>query len=82
MAITVDRRLKPTEKRRFGTGRQSNINSDLTKIQTASYEAFLQYETTFNERKEHGLEAVLKEIFPIESYDKQASLARVASKQA
>ena len=77
MAITVDRRLKPTEKRRFGTGRQSNINSDLTKIQTASYEAFLQYETNFNERKEHGLEAVLKEIFPIESYDKQASLEYV-----
>ncbi len=77
MAITVDRRLKPTEKRRFGTGRQSNITSDLTKIQTASYEAFLQYETNFNERKEHGLEAVLKEIFPIESYDKQASLEYV-----
>jgi len=77
MAITVDRRLKPTQKRLFGTGRQSNINSDLTKIQTASYEAFLQYETHFNSRKEHGLEAVLKEIFPIESYDKQASLEYV-----
>ena len=77
MAITVERRLNPTQKRRFGTGRQSNITSDLTKIQTASYEAFLQYNKTRDQRKEHGLEAVLREIFPIESYDKTTNLEYV-----
>ncbi len=77
MAISAERRLNPTQKRRFGTGRQSDITSDLTKIQTASYEAFLQYNKECDNRQEHGLEAVLKEIFPIESYDKQSKLEYV-----
>ncbi|MEC9003715.1 MAG: DNA-directed RNA polymerase subunit beta [Planctomycetota bacterium] len=77
MAISAERRLNPTQKRRFGTGRQSDITSDLTKIQTASYEAFLQYSKPREQRKEHGLEAVLREIFPIESYDKTTNLEYV-----
>ena len=77
MAISAERRLNPTEKRRFGTGRQTDITSDLTKIQTASYEAFLQYNTPSDRRKEHGLESVLREIFPIESYDKTTNLEYV-----
>ena len=77
MAISAERRLNPTQKRRFGTGRQSDITSDLTKIQTASYEAFLQYNKTHEQRKEHGLEAVLREIFPVESYDKTTNLEYV-----
>ena len=43
-------------------------------IQTESYEAFLQEETCAEKRKDHGLEGVLREIFPIESYDKTIKL--------
>ncbi len=50
------------------------LTPDLTKIQTVSYAAFLQDETPAEKRKDQGLEGVLREIFPIESYDKQISL--------
>ena len=47
---------------------------DLTEIQTRSYEAFLQYETPWPKRKDQGIEGVLREIFPVESYDKTLRL--------
>src|SRR5207237_736705 len=74
MAIPAERRLSPREIRRFGSGREAHIIADLTKIQTESYQAFLQEETAAEKRKDHGLEGVLKEIFPIESYDKTIKL--------
>ncbi len=74
MATPEQRRLEPNETRRFGSGRESFVTPDLTKIQTVSYSAFLQDELTSDKRKDQGLESVLKEIFPIESYDKQISL--------
>src|SRR6187549_3283375 len=74
MATPVQRRLSPRESRRFGSGREAHIIADLTKIQTGSYQAFLQEETAHEKRKDHGLEGVLKEIFPIESYDKTIKL--------
>jgi DNA-directed RNA polymerase subunit beta len=42
---------------------------DLIEIQTKSYREFLQMEIPPNKRKNHGLQAILKEVFPIESYD-------------
>jgi DNA-directed RNA polymerase subunit beta len=43
---------------------------DLTIVQTAAYERFLQQEKTRDKRDAKiGLEALLREIFPIESYD-------------
>ncbi len=74
MATTAKRRLMPTEVRRFGTGRDSQVTPDLTRIQTHSYAAFLQDDAAPEKRKDHGLESVLREIFPIESYDKQITL--------
>jgi DNA-directed RNA polymerase subunit beta len=74
MAIPAQRRLTPSESRRFGSGREAHFIPDLTQIQTASYAAFLQEEAASDKRKDHGLESVLKEIFPIESYDKQIKL--------
>ena len=74
MATTAERRLSPTEVRRFGSGRESYVTPDLTEIQTASYAAFLQEGLTSDKRKDAGLESVLREIFPIESYDKQIQL--------
>jgi len=43
---------------------------DLVKVQNAAYERFLQLENNHDERDpEVGLEALLREVFPIESYD-------------
>src|ERR1041384_6788422 len=75
MAVTARRRLETTTTRRFGSGREAYAIPDLTEIQTKSYARFLQYETPNDKRKEEGLEGVLKEIFPIESYDKKLSLS-------
>ncbi|MCB9897128.1 MAG: DNA-directed RNA polymerase subunit beta [Planctomycetes bacterium] len=46
----------------------------LTDIQTRSYAEFLQEEVPFNRRTDAGLEAILRETFPIYSYDKTVSL--------
>jgi len=74
MATPAQRRLAPETVRRFGSGREHHVTPDLTKIQTASYEAFLQHNVLAERRKNQGIESVLREIFPIESYDKQISL--------
>src|SRR5215510_13591411 len=74
MAVTAQRRLETTTTRRFGSGRDPYAIPDLTEIQTKSYARFLQYEATTEKRKDEGLEGVLREIFPIESYDKKLSL--------
>jgi DNA-directed RNA polymerase subunit beta len=42
---------------------------DLIEIQTKSYARFLQEHTDPNERTDSGLEGLLREVFPIESYD-------------
>ena len=44
MATTAQRRLRPTEVRRFGSLREHHPIPDLTVIQTQSYDNFLQYE--------------------------------------
>ena len=74
MATSSERRLNPTQVRRFGSGREPFLAPDLTEIQTASYKAFLQENVTQAKRKDQGLEGVLREIFPVESYDKQITL--------
>ena len=43
---------------------------DLVRVQAASYERFLQFEKGFDKRDPHvGLEGLMREVFPIESYD-------------
>src|SRR6476661_6511790 len=74
MATSAERRLRPTEIRRFGSLRAPHPIPDLTEIQTRSYEAFLQYDEAANKRLDQGIEGVLREIFPIESYDKTLKL--------
>ena len=47
---------------------------NLTRIQTESYEAFQQFDLPNDQREDQGIESVLREVFPIESYDKQLTL--------
>ena len=77
MATPVERRLAPKDVRRFGSGRNYQAPPDLTKIQTHSYKAFLQTDVPMEKRKLQGIEGVLQEIFPIESYDKKLALSYV-----
>ena len=74
MPVPAQRRLEPTEVRRFGSSRDYSAIPDLTQIQTVSYHSFLQLGGDSEKRKDHGIEGVLKEIFPVESYDKQITL--------
>ena len=74
MATPAERRLRPKEVRRFGSLRTPHQIPDLTEIQTRSYERFLQYDDAPQKRTDQGIESVLREIFPIESYDKTLRL--------
>jgi DNA-directed RNA polymerase subunit beta len=57
-------------------GRLSDVIElpDLIEIQTCSYRDFLQMEAAPNKRRAVGLQAVFKEVFPIESYDGNCTL--------
>ncbi|MEM6980558.1 MAG: DNA-directed RNA polymerase subunit beta, partial [Planctomycetota bacterium] len=74
MEVSTQRRLEPTTVRRFGTGLGQFSLPDLTALQTASYTAFMQEHASSTSRDDHGLESVLKEIFPISSYDGNTTL--------
>src|SRR5689334_9118771 len=74
MAIPAQRIIKPTALRNFGRDLDAVEVPPLTDIQTKSYERFLQLDVAPEKRTPTGLEGVLREIFPIESYDKTLSL--------
>ncbi|MBI1345240.1 DNA-directed RNA polymerase subunit beta [bacterium] len=69
MPIPATRVVPADTERIFGTLQTDFPISDLTVIQTDAYAKFLQLELEPRERKDEGLEAILREIFPIESYD-------------
>jgi len=77
MAIPAERRLQPKGIRRFGVIQEQLEIADLTEIQTRSYAEFLQEDSPSDKRKDQGIEGVLREIFPIESYDKSLRLEYV-----
>jgi len=60
--------------RNFGKVCDAVEVADLVAIQKTSYERFLQKDVPPTKRKCIGLEALFKEIFPIESYDKKMNL--------
>src|SRR5258706_8919298 len=74
MPIPAIRIIKPTQERNFGRFGDAVEVPSLTDVQTKSYDRFLQLEVHPESRDAHGLEGVLREIFPIESYDKTLSL--------
>ena len=51
---------------------------DLVEMQTKSYREFLQPETSPARRRNEGLEALLREVFPIYSYDKSLCLEYIS----
>src|SRR4051812_48407936 len=77
MAIPAQRIIKPITHRDYGRGLDAVEVPPLTDVQLRSYERFLQLDTAHNKRTPTGLEGVLQEIFPIESYDKKISLEYV-----
>ncbi len=62
------------EIRRYGRGEEILPIPDLTELQIKSYEEFLQADKPATERDDLGLEAIIREIYPIESYDKTMRL--------
>ncbi|MHC4693044.1 MAG: DNA-directed RNA polymerase subunit beta, partial [Planctomycetota bacterium] len=60
--------------RSFGKVEDAVKIPDLVAIQRRSYERFLQEQVAATKRKCIGLEALFREIFPIESYDKSMCL--------
>ncbi len=74
MATSAVRRLALKEVRDFSHTPYIAEIPDLTRIQTHSYRQFLQEDVPPQKRKDMGLESVLRETFPIESYDKQTRL--------
>jgi DNA-directed RNA polymerase subunit beta len=77
MAIPATRIIATTEVRSFGSLQSQFQISDLTEIQVNSYIRFLQLDDDPRERKDIGLEAILREVFPIESYDHRYRLEYV-----
>jgi len=61
--------MSEIESRNFGRCQEVLEIPNLTEIQTRKYEEFLQLDGDPAKRKNLGLEAVLREVFPITSYD-------------
>ncbi len=74
MPIPAQRTIIPDQVRNFGHFGDTSEVPPLCDIQLRSYERFLQLDTPPEQRTPTGLEGVLREIFPIESYDKNLSL--------
>ncbi|OWK35926.1 DNA-directed RNA polymerase subunit beta [Fimbriiglobus ruber] len=77
MAIPAVRIIAPTVERNFGRFGDAAPVPPLTDIQTRSYDRFLQLDVGYDKRTPTGLEGVLREIFPIDSYDKKIALEYV-----
>lgn len=77
MPVSTQRTLEFQEVRSFGRIAGDFELSDLTQIQTESYARFLQLDKRPDSRTSQGLEEILREVFPIESYDGQYRLEYV-----
>jgi DNA-directed RNA polymerase subunit beta len=60
---------RANERINFGRIKEIIAPPNLIELQTSSYVEFLQLDTAPTKRKNTGLQAVFKEVFPIESYD-------------
>lgn len=69
--------MSESERINFGKLKEVIAPPNLIQIQSTSFKEFLQEEVPPTQREHVGLEAVLREIFPIESYDGRCSLEYV-----
>jgi len=60
--------------RRYGRAKEGIAVPNLMQFQVEAYERFLQADLHYTDRNNVGLEAILREIFPIKSYDGKISL--------
>ena len=74
MSIPVDRTIHADEIRNLGSALGDFEIANLTEIQTLSYAKFLQRDKEPVNRADWGLEAILREVFPIDSYDNRYHL--------
>ena len=63
--------------RSFGRVKDAVEVPNLVAVQRASFDKFLQFDVLPTQRGDFGLEALFREIFPIESYDKKMRLEYV-----
>src|SRR6478672_2085066 len=77
MPIPATRIIRPQKNRNFGRFGDAVEVPNLTDVQTRSYDRFLQLDVPLDKRENLGLESVLREIFPIKSYDGTISLEYV-----
>ena len=73
MGSTADSDLKLMRKN-FGHLSEVAVMPNLIDVQRLAYEDFLQTDVPLDQRKERGLQSVLKSIFPISDYSKTAEL--------
>ncbi|MCA9083738.1 MAG: DNA-directed RNA polymerase subunit beta [Planctomycetaceae bacterium] len=77
MPVPAVRTIDQDTIRNFGKIQASYEITDLTRIQTESYTRFLQLDRPSRDRLDQGIEGILREVFPIESYDGQFRLEYV-----
>ena len=65
---------RATERINFGKIKEIIAPPNMIELQTQSYHEFLQAEISQSKRELAGLQAVFKEVFPIESYDGKCKL--------
>lgn len=71
-----------SERKYFGKLREGAEPPNLIEVQLDSYVEFLQQDITPGKRKMTGLQAVFKEVFPIQSYDEKLLSTLPATKSA
>lgn len=69
MPVPSVRTIDEDAVRNFGSIKSEYEISGLTRIQTASYSRFLQADVPSRDRLDIGLESILREVFPIESFN-------------
>ncbi|MBU6302609.1 MAG: DNA-directed RNA polymerase subunit beta [Verrucomicrobia bacterium] len=66
--------MEKLERRYFGKIKEPITPPNLIEVQLESYEDFLQKDIPPSKRKVTGLQAVFREVFPIDSYDEKFTL--------
>jgi len=70
--------MKKLNIRNFGKIQDTFVLPTLLAVQLDSYRSFLQKDVPVDQRKDHGLEEVFREVFPMESYDGQIKLEYIS----